>query len=41
MLLDHLGHAQAQSQRGNLDQMAASLGFELDQRFWMLLDQHR
>lgn len=41
MLLDHLGSALAQSQRGNLDQMAATLGFELDQRFWALLDQHR
>ena len=40
MLLDHLNRGQQQSQRGNLDQMAATLGYELDQNFWALLDQH-
>ncbi|MGC6482136.1 MAG: CRR6 family NdhI maturation factor [Synechococcus sp.] len=40
MLLDHLSHGQAQSQRRNLDQMAASLGYELSPEFWALLDQH-
>ena len=41
MLLDHLNSGQPQSQRGNLSQMAATLGYELDPGFWALLDQHR
>ena len=41
MLLDHLGRHQPQAQRGNLAQMAATLGYELDQGFWELLDKHR
>ena len=40
MLLDHLGGEQPQSQRGNLAQMAATLGYELDPGFWALLDRH-
>ena len=40
MLLDHLGDQLPQSQRGNLLQMAATLGYEVDAAFWTLLDQH-
>ena len=40
MLLDHLNRDSPQSQRGNLSQMAATLGYELDPSFWALLDQH-
>ena len=39
MLLDHLGEQLAQSQRGNLLQMAATIGYEVDPAFWTLLDQ--
>ena len=39
MLLDHLGDQLPQSQRGNLLQMAATLGYEVDAAFWTLLDQ--
>ena len=40
MLLDHLGEHLPQSQRGNLLQMAATIGYEVDAAFWSLLDQH-
>ena len=40
MLLDQLSRDQPHSQRGNLGQMAATLGYELDPSFWALLDQH-
>jgi hypothetical protein len=40
MLLDHLGEQLPQSQRGNLLQMAATIGYEVDAAFWTLLDQH-
>jgi hypothetical protein len=40
MLLDHLGQHLPQSQRGNLLQMAATIGYEVDAAFWTLLDQH-
>jgi hypothetical protein len=40
MLLDHLGAQLPQSQRGNLLQMAATIGYEVDAAFWTLLDQH-
>ena len=39
MLLDHLGQHLPQSQRGNLLQMAATIGYEVDAAFWTLLDQ--
>jgi hypothetical protein len=39
MLLDHLGKHLPQSQRGNLLQMAATIGYEVDAAFWALLDQ--
>ena len=39
MLLDHLGKHLPQSQRGNLLQMAATIGYEVDAAFWTLLDQ--
>ena len=39
MLLDHLGRNLPQSQRGNLLQMAATIGYEVDAAFWTLLDQ--
>ena len=39
MLLDHLGKDLPQSQRGNLLQMAATVGYEIDAAFWTLLDQ--
>ncbi len=39
MLLDHLGEQLPQSQRGNLLQMAATIGYEVDAAFWTLLDQ--
>ena len=39
MLLDHLGEQLPQSQRGNLLQMAATIGYEVDPAFWTLLDQ--
>ena len=39
MLLDHLGEHLPQSQRGNLLQMAATIGYEVDPAFWTLLDQ--
>tara|TARA_E500000331_G_scaffold97724_1_gene94530 strand:- start:14321 stop:14812 length:492 start_codon:yes stop_codon:yes gene_type:complete len=39
MLLDHLGQLLPQSQRGNLLQMAATIGYEVDAAFWTLLDQ--
>ncbi len=39
MLLDHLGKDLPQSQRGNLLQMAATIGYEVDAAFWTLLDQ--
>ena len=39
MLLDHLGQHLPQSQRGNLLQMAATIGYEVDAAFWPLLDQ--
>ena len=39
MLLDHLGQHLPQSQRGNLIQMAATIGYEVDAAFWTLLDQ--
>jgi hypothetical protein len=39
MLLDHLEQHLPQSQRGNLLQMAATIGYEVDAAFWTLLDQ--
>ena len=39
MLLDHLGQHLPQYQRGNLLQMAATVGYEVDAAFWTLLDQ--
>ena len=39
MLLDHLGQHLPRSQRGNLLQMAATIGYEVDAAFWTLLDQ--
>ena len=39
MLLDHLGQHLPQSQRGNLLQMAATIGYEVDAAFWTLIDQ--
>lgn len=39
MLLDDLTKQRGESQRGNLTQMAQSLGYELEPAFWALLDQ--
>ena len=40
ILLDHLGRKLPQSQRGNLLQMAATIGYEVEAAFWSLLDRH-
>jgi len=39
MQLDDMAKQLGESQRGNLSQMARSLGYELDAGFWSLLDQ--
>ena len=40
MSLDDLCSAEAVPMRGNLSQMAAALGYELDMNFWSLLDSN-